>query len=82
MDFNYKQNYAGPMLDAYEKALIDCMQGDQMLFWRQDAVELCWAFYDPVLEECEGCAGLSDRLLPYKAGSWGPDAARAWNSDR
>ncbi len=80
MDFNYKESYTGPVLDAYEKALIDCMQGDQMLFWRQDAVELCWAFYDPVLEECEGCEDLADRVLPYEAGSWGPDAAKVWNT--
>ncbi len=75
MDFNYQENYEGPILDAYEKALIDCMQGDQMLFWRQDGVELCWAFLDPVLEDCDGCEDLSDRLLTYEAGTWGPEAA-------
>ncbi|HMK34631.1 MAG TPA: glucose-6-phosphate dehydrogenase [Desulfomonilaceae bacterium] len=76
MDFNYRENYTGPILDAYEKALIDCMQGDQMLFWRQDAVELCWAFLDPVLQGCEGCGDRADRLLTYVAGSEGPDAAK------
>jgi glucose-6-phosphate 1-dehydrogenase len=76
MDFNYQENYEGPVLDAYEKALIDCMQGDQMLFWRQDGVELCWAFLDPVLEHCEGCEDRSGRLLSYEAGSWGPDAVK------
>ncbi|AFM24745.1 glucose-6-phosphate dehydrogenase [Desulfomonile tiedjei] len=76
MDFNYQQNYEGPILDAYEKALIDCMQGDQMLFWRQDSVELCWAFLDPVLQHCADCDNLSRLLLPYEAGSWGPDAAQ------
>jgi glucose-6-phosphate 1-dehydrogenase len=76
MDFNYQANYEGPILDAYEKALIDCMQGDQMLFWRQDGVELCWAFLDTVLEDCEGCEDRSARLLKYEAGSWGPDAAK------
>ena len=55
MDFNYRQNYEGPILDAYEKALIDCMQGDHMLFWREDGVELCWAFLDLILVECETC---------------------------
>jgi len=45
MDFNYQQNYSGPVLDAYEKALLDCMLGDHMLFWRQDAVDLSWPFY-------------------------------------
>ncbi len=43
MNFNYLADYSGPIFDEYEKALLDCMQGDQMLFWREDAVELCWA---------------------------------------
>jgi len=80
MDFNYAQNYTGPILDAYEKALLDCMQGDQTLFWREDAVELCWAFLDPVLRECEGCADPRERLLPYEAGSWGPEPTKKWRN--
>jgi len=78
MDFNYKQNYSGPELDAYEKAILDCMQGDQTLFWRQDAVELCWAFLTPLIQDCETCADRQDRLSPYAAGSWGPDLTRIW----
>ncbi len=80
MDFNYSQNYSGPVLDAYEKALLDCMHGDQTLFWRQDAVELCWSFLDPILDECKTCEDEEDRLLPYEAGTWGPEApGMAWN---
>jgi glucose-6-phosphate 1-dehydrogenase len=72
MDFNYSQNYTGPVLDAYEKVLLDCMLGDQMLFWRQDGVELCWSFLTPILIECESCRNRAQNLLPYEAGSWGP----------
>ncbi|MGE5256495.1 MAG: glucose-6-phosphate dehydrogenase, partial [Hyphomicrobiales bacterium] len=72
MDFNYQQNYSGPVLDAYEKALLDCMLGDHMLFWRQDAVDLSWAFLSPVLNACEGCADRVRRLHFYPAGSDGP----------
>jgi glucose-6-phosphate 1-dehydrogenase len=75
MDFHYHQNHEGPVLDAYEKVLLDCMLGDQMLFWRQDGLELCWSFLTPILQECETCSGRSDMLLPYPAGSWGPEAA-------
>ncbi|MEJ2715588.1 MAG: glucose-6-phosphate dehydrogenase [Deltaproteobacteria bacterium] len=74
MDFDYQENYSGPSLDAYEKVLIECMQGDQTLFWRQDAVELCWCFLDPILEDCETCADRGRRLRRYEAGSWGPQA--------
>ncbi len=73
MDFNYDQNYAGPVLDAYEKALLDCMLGDHMLFWRQDGIERSWAFFDPVLEECESCPDRPSRLHFYPAGSRGPE---------
>jgi glucose-6-phosphate 1-dehydrogenase len=76
MDFLYHQDYEGPVLDAYEKVLIDCIQGDQTLFWRQDGVEVSWSFLTPVLEECESCGDRKERLLPYESGSWGPEAAQ------
>ncbi len=72
MEFNYNQGYTGPTLEAYEKVLLDCMTGDQTLFWRQDGVELCWGFLTPVLQECETCGDRARMLLPYEAGSWGP----------
>ncbi len=72
MDFDYHQNYRGPRLDAYEKCLLDCMQGDHMLFWRQDAVELCWSFLTPILEAYEGQADQASQFHFYESGSWGP----------
>jgi glucose-6-phosphate 1-dehydrogenase len=74
MNFHYHQGYEGPVLDAYEKVLMDVMTGDHMLFWRQDGVELCWSFLTPILVECETCDVRTEMLLPYPAGSWGPDA--------
>lgn len=78
MDFNYHQNYSGPRLDAYEKVLLDCMLGDQMLFWRQDGVELCWGFLTPILRECESCGDRARMLLPYESGAWGPEGGDPW----
>jgi glucose-6-phosphate 1-dehydrogenase len=46
-----------------------------MLFWRQDAVELCWAFLDELIQSCETCQARAQRLHPYAAGSWGPPEA-------
>jgi glucose-6-phosphate 1-dehydrogenase len=74
MDFRYDQSYTGPVLDAYEKVLIDCMLGDQMLFWRQDGVERSWAFLTPILNECETCNDRADLLHFYESGSAGPQA--------
>ena len=81
MDFQYHQNYTGPVLDAYEKVLLDCMLGDQMLFWRQDGLERCWSFLTRILEECETCKGRLSMLLPYESGSWGPEAATKLRND-
>jgi glucose-6-phosphate 1-dehydrogenase len=74
MDFSYQQNYSGPNLDAYEKVLIDCMLGDQMLFWRQDGVERSWSFFTPIIDRCEDCDDQTDMLEFYQAGSTGPGA--------
>ncbi len=77
MDFPYYQNYQGPIMDAYEKTLIDVIQGDQMLFWRQDGVELSWAYFDPIIEACETCPDPARHLQLYPAGSWGPPEAQS-----
>jgi glucose-6-phosphate 1-dehydrogenase len=68
---------SGERLDAYEKVLADCILGDQMLFWRQDGVELTWGFLTPILEMCETCGDLDRHLHTYPAGSWGPDPVLA-----
>lgn len=78
MDFKYYENYSGPLLDAYEKVLLDCIQGDHSLFWRQDGIERSWAFLSPILESCETCVSRAEDLQEYAAGSWGPDAAQKW----
>ncbi|MBW1709491.1 MAG: glucose-6-phosphate dehydrogenase [Deltaproteobacteria bacterium] len=81
MNFNYLQNYTGPVMEAYEKVLIDCMSGDQMLFWRQDGVELCWSFLTPILVECETCGDRAEMLYPYTGGTWGPEPFhKLWQS--
>jgi glucose-6-phosphate 1-dehydrogenase len=75
MDFFYHQKEKRFVSDAYEKVLLDCMLGDQMLFWRQDAVEQCWSYLTPILEECDHCRE-SLPLHMYPSGSWGPQAAQ------
>jgi glucose-6-phosphate 1-dehydrogenase len=75
-DFNEgAENTARSKLDAYEKVLLDCILGDQMLFWRQDGVEQTWGFLTPILEMCEECGDFDRHLQFYPAGSWGPQEA-------
>jgi glucose-6-phosphate 1-dehydrogenase len=76
MRFDYQDGQGVPPQDAYEKVLVDCIHGDQMLFWRQDGLELCWEYLTPILEQCEGCDDQAANLHPYEAGSWGPPQAQ------
>ena len=59
---------------AYERLLLDLIEGDQTLFVRRDEVEAQWHWIDRIratwAEE-----GLAPK--PYTAGSWGPSAAIA-----
>jgi len=59
---------------AYERLLLDLIEGDQTLFVRRDEVEAQWDWIDSIR------AGWTERGLgpkPYTAGSWGPSAAIA-----
>ncbi len=64
----------GVLLDAYEWVLLECMLGDQMLFMREDSVELAWSVLTPVLDAVE--TGRRVPLATYVAGSDGPDEAK------
>jgi len=70
LNFSYPANL---VLDAYERVLLDCMQGDQMLFIRDDLVDLTWSLLSPLIDRLES---LSDIPFPnYAAGTEGPAAA-------
>jgi glucose-6-phosphate 1-dehydrogenase len=75
MDFHYSDLQEATFLDAYETVILDCLQGDHMLFVRQDGVETCWAFLSPILDACEICDDRDQSLYFYEAGTWGPDEA-------
>jgi len=82
MDFQYAQGQKNALMEAYEKLLLDCMLGDQMLFLRQDSVELCWAFLTPILNACETCSDRSKTLLFYESGKLGTRGVEELNEDR
>ena len=73
MDFHYKDLGDIEVPDAYERLLLDCIQGDATLYARADAVEACWAFVTPILETWQ--ANPDIKLYGYPAGSWGPKEA-------
>ena len=59
---------------AYERLLLDLIEGDQTLFVRRDEVEAQWEWIDAI-RHVWAEAGRSPG--PYTAGSWGPSAAIA-----
>src|SRR5690606_21212122 len=59
---------------AYERLLLDLIEGDQTLFVRRDEVEAQWQWIDH-LRRSWAAEGLKPRS--YSAGSWGPSAAIA-----
>ena len=73
MDFVYQKIFS---LSDYERILLDCMEGDQMLFVREDGVEKAWAILSPILERLESGADIP--MFPnYAAGTEGPAGADA-----
>lgn len=70
MDFSYDQLGGVPGGDAYARLIEDCIQGDQTLFTRSDAVEASWRFFDPVLKYWK--LHPDAHLYGYPAGTWGP----------
>ncbi|MBN1413873.1 MAG: glucose-6-phosphate dehydrogenase [Bacteroidales bacterium] len=70
MNFHYSDLAYNHIPEAYQRLLIDCMQGDSTLFTRGDAIEQAWEIVDPILWAWE-----NDRDIPiygYPAGTWGP----------
>lgn len=81
MVFRYSDRFGTQALpEAYERLLLDAMQGDASLFSRSDEIELAWMLIDPLLRWWEG----QDQppLAFYDPGSWGPEeAARLLEKD-
>jgi glucose-6-phosphate 1-dehydrogenase len=59
---------------AYERLLLDLIEGDPTLFVRRDEVEAQWGWIDAI-RAAWAAKGVTPR--PYAAGTWGPSAAIA-----
>lgn len=58
--------------DAYERLLLDVIEGDSTLFMRRDEVEAAWAWVDPILD---GWQQYYQSPRPYPVGRNGPEQA-------
>ena len=88
MELDYRDIFGTKMDGDYATLILDCMLGDQTLYWRKDGVEISWKLLSPVLEKWQAeCRQAKDNTLEsYAAGGWGPEAGnrlieqdgRAW----
>ncbi|MCX5774696.1 MAG: glucose-6-phosphate dehydrogenase [Fusobacteria bacterium] len=72
MNFNYQQEFGANSQADYDSLLLDCMLGDQTLFWRGDGVNLSWKLLTPVLDYLDIRKNREKMVFPYIAGSSGP----------
>jgi glucose-6-phosphate 1-dehydrogenase len=71
MEFRYSQAFGQTAIpEAYERLLLDAIQGDASLFTRADEVETAWSLIDPILQTWE--THQTPPLAVYRPSSWGP----------
>jgi glucose-6-phosphate 1-dehydrogenase len=76
LDFSFQREFSGTLPDAYQRLLLDAINGDASLFARSDEVELAWGIIDPILAAWDSPA--APNLDVYEPGFWGPEAAVEW----
>ncbi|MBT2185932.1 glucose-6-phosphate dehydrogenase [Sphingobium nicotianae] len=59
---------------AYERLLLDLIEGDTTLFVRRDEVEAQWTWIDSI---AAGWRASGQKVVQYAAGTWGPSAGIA-----
>jgi glucose-6-phosphate 1-dehydrogenase len=74
MEFHYRTGFEAIAIpEAYERLILDALNGDASLFTRSDGIEQSWKLIDGVIHGWE-----SDEAPPlkiYERGGWGPDEA-------
>ncbi|MEM9826728.1 MAG: glucose-6-phosphate dehydrogenase [Planctomycetota bacterium] len=83
MDFSFASasgNFGRSMPDAYQRLLLDSIQGDASLFARSDEVELAWGIIDPIIKAWDSPA--APPLFTYPTGLWGPPECGQWMLDQ
>lgn len=76
MDFHYADDFGpGAIPEAYERLLLDALNGDASLYTRADSIELAWELIDPIVQGWEGPH--APPLETYEPGCWGPPGAIA-----
>lgn len=71
--FGYETTFGSNTPEAYERLILDALNGDGTLFIRGDEAETSWGLLSPVLDywQEQGKRGLEN----YASGTWGPISA-------
>ncbi|GAB2297734.1 Glucose-6-phosphate 1-dehydrogenase [Dionaea muscipula] len=72
LNLHYAARYSKEIPDAYERLLLDAIEGERRLFIRSDELDAAWTIFTPLLKELE-----EKRIIPeyYPYGSRGPVGA-------
>ena len=74
LDLDFDKRFGSERVGAYERLLLDVIDGRLNLFVRSDEQEEAWRWVEPILDHWRGSG---DGLRLYAAGTWGPSASSA-----
>jgi glucose-6-phosphate 1-dehydrogenase len=70
LDLSFNDTYKNErVIDAYERLMLEILNGNQSLFVSRDEVEAAWTWADSIIEAWQST---NEKPKPYAAGSWGP----------
>lgn len=70
LDLSFSDTYGDErVVDAYERLMLEVLNGNQSLFVSRDEVEAAWTWADSIIEAWKI---INETPKPYAAGSWGP----------
>ena len=74
LDLDFDKRFGSERVGAYERLLLDVIDGRLNLFVRSDEQEEAWRWVEPILQYW---ANDPQGPRPYSAGTWGPSASSA-----
>ena len=74
LDLDFDKRFGSGRVGAYERLLLDVIDGRLNLFVRSDEQEEAWRWVEPILQHWKNDA---QGPRPYAAGTWGPSASSA-----
>ncbi|GAA0819058.1 glucose-6-phosphate dehydrogenase [Colwellia sp. D2M02] len=70
LDLSFSKTYNDErVVDAYERLMLEVLNGNQSLFVSRDEVEAAWIWADSIIDAWQTT---NETPKPYPAGSWGP----------